>query len=184
MDKSHTLQGINISHLGKRKIIFKMPFLGDMLVPWRVSFLTVYSQVCRVTVSCFEVFDAFPQQATAVQGPQPFFPSEKINRGHYIYYQPKQIWRIIRELHCWSPQKTIILMNSQKQPLFWVCLCLSFFFKPQRLFIKAFQKKTKNICTPAIQRFSCESPTSWQNPPERVHTKVKVDGTVTLYWFI
>ena len=31
-----TLQGINISHLGKRKIIFKMPYLGDMLVPWRV----------------------------------------------------------------------------------------------------------------------------------------------------
>ena len=35
----HTLQGINISHLGKRKIIFKMPFWGDMLVPWRVSSL-------------------------------------------------------------------------------------------------------------------------------------------------
>ena len=33
---SYTLQGINISHLGKRKIMFKMPFLGDMLVPWRV----------------------------------------------------------------------------------------------------------------------------------------------------
>ena len=33
----YTLQGINISHLGKRKIIFKMPFLGDMLVPWRVK---------------------------------------------------------------------------------------------------------------------------------------------------
>ena len=32
-----TLQGINISHLGKRKIIFKMPFLGDMLIPWRVD---------------------------------------------------------------------------------------------------------------------------------------------------
>jgi len=31
-----TLLGTNISHLGKRKIIFKMPFLGDMLVPWRV----------------------------------------------------------------------------------------------------------------------------------------------------
>ena len=31
-----TLQGINISHLEKRKLIFKMPFLGDMLVPWRV----------------------------------------------------------------------------------------------------------------------------------------------------
>ena len=35
------LQGLNISHLGKRKIIFKMPFLGDMLVPWRVI-LQVY----------------------------------------------------------------------------------------------------------------------------------------------
>ena len=32
----YTLQGISISHLGKRKIIFKMQFLGDMLVPWRV----------------------------------------------------------------------------------------------------------------------------------------------------
>ena len=32
-----TLQGINISHLGKRKIIdSKCKFLGDMLVPWRV----------------------------------------------------------------------------------------------------------------------------------------------------
>ena len=35
-DSQYTLQGINISHLGKRKIIFKMPFLRDMLVPWRV----------------------------------------------------------------------------------------------------------------------------------------------------
>ena len=35
----NTLQGINISHLGK--IIFKMPFLGDMLVPWRVSYIIV-----------------------------------------------------------------------------------------------------------------------------------------------
>ena len=31
-----TLQGTNISHLGNRKIIFNMPFLGDMLVPWRL----------------------------------------------------------------------------------------------------------------------------------------------------
>ena len=32
-----TFQGTNISHLGKRKIIFKMQFFGDMLIPWRVS---------------------------------------------------------------------------------------------------------------------------------------------------
>ena len=31
-----TLQGIKISRLGKRKIIFKMQFFWDMLVPWRV----------------------------------------------------------------------------------------------------------------------------------------------------
>jgi len=32
-----TLQGINISHLGKRKIIFPTAFgWDDMLVPWRV----------------------------------------------------------------------------------------------------------------------------------------------------
>ena len=35
-----TLQGINISHLGKRKIIFKMPFLGDMLVSWGTPLFT------------------------------------------------------------------------------------------------------------------------------------------------
>ena len=50
-----TLQGINISHLGKRKIIFKMPFLGDMLIPWRVivplNLDTVYSNL-----SCWETF--------------------------------------------------------------------------------------------------------------------------------
>ena len=35
-DETPTLQGINISHLGERKIIFKMAFLGDMLVSWSV----------------------------------------------------------------------------------------------------------------------------------------------------
>ena len=43
--KTYTLQGINISHLGKRKLIFKMPFWGDMLVPWRVvGFCWVFSR--------------------------------------------------------------------------------------------------------------------------------------------
>ena len=36
MYRGSTLQEINISHLGKRKIIFKMDFSGDMLVPRRV----------------------------------------------------------------------------------------------------------------------------------------------------
>ena len=42
--KGYTLQGINISHLGKRKIIFKMPFLGDMLIPWRVYSFSLENQ--------------------------------------------------------------------------------------------------------------------------------------------
>ena len=33
---SGTLQGTNISHLGKRKIIFKSDFWWDRSVPWRV----------------------------------------------------------------------------------------------------------------------------------------------------
>ena len=42
----YTLQEINISHLGKRKIIFKMHFSGDMLVPRRVvGILVVYEQI-------------------------------------------------------------------------------------------------------------------------------------------
>ena len=42
-----TLQGTNISHLGKRKIIFKIPFLGDMLIPWRVILLMVQKKTGR-----------------------------------------------------------------------------------------------------------------------------------------
>ena len=37
-DATNTLHGFNISHLGKRKIIFKMQFLGDMLVPFEINF--------------------------------------------------------------------------------------------------------------------------------------------------
>ena len=47
-----TLQQINISHLGKRKIIFNMLFLGDMLVPWRVFHLNFYP-VFKVVNSWF-----------------------------------------------------------------------------------------------------------------------------------
>ena len=47
--RKYTLQGIHISHLGKRKIIFKMPFCGDMLVPWRVlhSYIGDYNKLLQ-----------------------------------------------------------------------------------------------------------------------------------------
>ena len=47
----HTLQGTNISHLGKRKIIFKMPFLDDMLVPWRVHYSPIENQLTQVALA-------------------------------------------------------------------------------------------------------------------------------------
>ena len=49
--QNDTLQGTNISHFGTRKIIIKMPFLGDMLVPWRVS---VWKISGKQTWSCVE----------------------------------------------------------------------------------------------------------------------------------
>ena len=44
-----TLQEINISHLGKRKIIdSKSYFWGDMLVPWRVSKANFTHKTCKI----------------------------------------------------------------------------------------------------------------------------------------
>ena len=47
-----TLQGTNISHLRKRKIIFKMPCLGDKLVPWRVILFSNVSKHYLKTIVC------------------------------------------------------------------------------------------------------------------------------------
>ena len=43
-----TLQGINISHLGK--IIFKMPFLGDILVSWRVAVYIFFKHLFKASL--------------------------------------------------------------------------------------------------------------------------------------
>ena len=55
----NTLQGINISHLGKRKIIFKMPFLGDMLVPSKVLFQQDFPHFFGGLWPCFFWGDSF-----------------------------------------------------------------------------------------------------------------------------
>ena len=61
--------GINISHLGKRKIIFKMQFLGDMLVPWRVTFLGICHSSHPNTVHVFprRCFKQVSKQAHAAE---------------------------------------------------------------------------------------------------------------------
>ena len=58
--KRSTLRETNISHLGKRKIIFKMPCLGDMLVPWRVSVETLLPFLAIfITSQCFGIPELF-----------------------------------------------------------------------------------------------------------------------------
>ena len=47
-----TLQEINISHLGKRKIIFKYALSGDMLIPWRVSLNIFDAFLVRSQMPC------------------------------------------------------------------------------------------------------------------------------------
>ena len=47
----YTLQGTNISHLGKRKIIFKSALVGDMLVPRRV--IDSITQISTGNLGCF-----------------------------------------------------------------------------------------------------------------------------------
>ena len=42
----YTLQESNMSHHGKRKIIVKSAFIGDMLVPWRVVSCNLLLQLC------------------------------------------------------------------------------------------------------------------------------------------
>jgi len=60
-DKSYTPQGTNISHLAKRKIIFKRALVGDVIVPKRVistkitTCIHLYS-IFRSTILGFSVY--------------------------------------------------------------------------------------------------------------------------------
>ena len=77
---SYTLQGINISHLGKRKIIFKMPFLGDMLVSWRV-----FTSCCISIISKVWRFLKFGQKKTKNQQLQRKGVMTGVNQPHLTW---------------------------------------------------------------------------------------------------
>ena len=105
-----TLQGINISHLGKRKIIFKMPFFGDMLVPWRVMHLNDWY---RLTSGKWGMF-FFPHVkllwifwCRVVRGPPNQFPYDSgwFTRIHPVYMQ-LGILRIVS--HFWLSHSVIL----------------------------------------------------------------------------
>ena len=60
VENIHTLQGTNISNLGKREIIFKTALVGDMLVPRRVSMSTT-SHFCSKVLACLCLLDSSHQ---------------------------------------------------------------------------------------------------------------------------
>ena len=66
--KSFTLQGTDISHLGKRKIIFKMPLKGDMLVFRRVVTLmsTIFLVIRSAIFMYFYHFFVFQSSCVGV----------------------------------------------------------------------------------------------------------------------
>ena len=66
---SGTLQGINISYLGKRKFIFKSAFLWDMLVPRRVHINIINTS--HIFMSCW----ALPASRSQGLNRDPFIPS-------------------------------------------------------------------------------------------------------------
>ena len=75
IQKERTLQGINISHLGKRKLIFKMPFLGDMLVPWRVH----QHLPCKLPLFIHKAFPNFHRTF--------FFSESDLVKLHLVFHQ-------------------------------------------------------------------------------------------------
>ena len=76
-----TLQGINISHLGKRNITFKMPFLEDMLVPWRVYF--THCELCLVKTFWYYILPN----------------GLKVSRYLYLYIKHSNFYKIIKYIY-------------------------------------------------------------------------------------
>ena len=77
--KDATLQGINISYLGKRKIIFKSAFLWDMLVPRRVY-------IIHYIIHCYFRQDTYQSESWRyvsglMQVPGSFFPGFAVARS-------------------------------------------------------------------------------------------------------
>ena len=96
-----TLQGINISHLGKRKIIFKMPFWGDMLVPWRV--------IMPHSFSCFLVATYCFSHTSPKNN---IWPSQLLNFHTFLlrrYLCPSSHGHLLGE----SAKKTYLLLSSE-----------------------------------------------------------------------
>ena len=109
------LQGNNISHLGKRKIIFKMPFLGDMLVPWRVSFcVTAFSLCSKINLSFSKSVCTIyhwkhqlliPEHHKNIKTPQ----TTKFTKGPH---PPKTNTQIIQSIH--KPPQTCSQKKNKK----------------------------------------------------------------------
>ena len=86
--QSNTLQEINISHLGKRKIIFKMDFSEDMLVPRRVLYHEKSFILKMANPPSFSDVSYFPSQANRwwkTTDLQPSYGNEKHQRTAVVW---------------------------------------------------------------------------------------------------
>ena len=119
LEWNFTLQGINISHLGKRKIIVKMPFLGDMLVPWRVGFLSSQIANCETAWS-FDTADVLfcffrrnsscPHEVGRLQDAQPQVFFSGVNKSCCIFF-----WKVWSSHHFFPtpPIRWVIFKTCQ-----------------------------------------------------------------------
>ena len=105
----YTLQGINISHLGKRKIIFKMDFSRDMLVPRRVYVLYHISQMLHVTGINLPTFQLTFQVKCRYMGVSKNRVPQIIHFNRVFHYKPS----ILGYPYCWK--RPYIFQSHQSQ---------------------------------------------------------------------
>ena len=95
--EKYTLQGINKSHLGKRKIIFKSDFWWDMLIPWRVEdFLLLF---LGQFLASFSGCDFFFEREAGIETASYQKYGHNQNRSHL--FQGASFWVSIHWF-CWG----------------------------------------------------------------------------------
>ena len=119
-----TLQGINISHLGIWKIIFKMPFLGDILVSWRVCLVDLVGLGASCLFSCLEhsgtmYIHSYPIKRDPVQTdlPETATESETLAGPAWPRHPAAGWWE---DATCsWSTSCPLLLLSGNDHPLLW-----------------------------------------------------------------
>ena len=92
---------------GKRKIIFKIPFLGDMLVPWRVSYLFCLNAFLSLYMGTSKKMDCTYFGSTFLAGGIFINISRtcQVTQPHDPRHNPNPVLSGSRSNLSWSPQE-------------------------------------------------------------------------------